>query len=197
MQILHFDWLRYLRTISNNHRVEKLAGFSFVCSQNINISSTCNCYLYYCLFCPTILDDTLTCPGVISPTSITLQRIYWNGNYGVLWQELTSLTLPCFRRRFLWASRFPFFALIEASCKLFRYIAAAPKVKMLHHWYSVIGDSLIVVITIIIFMIRYQMVSLLCSWFKCVMWLNIPQLALGNIRVMLLNFQNWTYCKKY
>ena len=27
MQILHFDWLHYYRSISNNHRVPKLAGF--------------------------------------------------------------------------------------------------------------------------------------------------------------------------
>ena len=30
MQILHFDWLRYLGTIGNSHRVVKFAGFSFV-----------------------------------------------------------------------------------------------------------------------------------------------------------------------
>ena len=27
MQILHFDWLRYYRCISNSHRVVKFAGF--------------------------------------------------------------------------------------------------------------------------------------------------------------------------
>ena len=27
MQILHFDWLRYDRSISNSHRVAKFAGF--------------------------------------------------------------------------------------------------------------------------------------------------------------------------
>ena len=27
MQILHFDWLRYYRSISNSHRVAKFAGF--------------------------------------------------------------------------------------------------------------------------------------------------------------------------
>ena len=27
MQILHFDWLRYYRSISNSHRGAKLAGF--------------------------------------------------------------------------------------------------------------------------------------------------------------------------
>ena len=27
MQLLHFDWLRYYRSISNSHRVVKLAGF--------------------------------------------------------------------------------------------------------------------------------------------------------------------------
>ena len=79
--------------------------------------------------------------STISLTSINLQRLYRKGNYGVLWQELASLTLPCFWQRFLCASCFPFFALIEASCKLFKYVAAAPNVKMLHHWYmySVMG----------------------------------------------------------
>ena len=27
MQILHFDWLRYYRSISNSHQVAKFAGF--------------------------------------------------------------------------------------------------------------------------------------------------------------------------
>ena len=27
MQILHFDWLRYYRSISDSHRVAKFAGF--------------------------------------------------------------------------------------------------------------------------------------------------------------------------
>ena len=27
MQILHFDWLRYYRSISNSYRVAKFAGF--------------------------------------------------------------------------------------------------------------------------------------------------------------------------
>ena len=27
MQILHFDWLRYYRSISNSHRVVKFTGF--------------------------------------------------------------------------------------------------------------------------------------------------------------------------
>ena len=27
MQILHLDWLRYYRSISNSHRVAKFAGF--------------------------------------------------------------------------------------------------------------------------------------------------------------------------
>ena len=27
MQILHFDWLRYYRSVSNSHRVAKFAGF--------------------------------------------------------------------------------------------------------------------------------------------------------------------------
>ena len=34
MQILDLDWLRYLGTISNIHRVAKLAGLSFVFSPN-------------------------------------------------------------------------------------------------------------------------------------------------------------------
>ena len=40
MQILHFDWLRYYRSISNGHRVAKFAGFvnvftSFYSQMNI------------------------------------------------------------------------------------------------------------------------------------------------------------------
>ena len=30
MQILHFNWLRYLRAISDNHQVTKFAGFSVI-----------------------------------------------------------------------------------------------------------------------------------------------------------------------
>ena len=30
MQILQFDWLRYYWTISNSHRIAKLAGLPFV-----------------------------------------------------------------------------------------------------------------------------------------------------------------------
>ena len=52
MQILHFDWLHYQGNISNSHQVAKFGGFSFFFS-HINISSTCICQLYYCLFCPT------------------------------------------------------------------------------------------------------------------------------------------------
>ena len=34
MQILHFDWLRYLRTISNSPRVVKFVTLSFVLFPN-------------------------------------------------------------------------------------------------------------------------------------------------------------------
>ena len=34
MQILHFNWLLYQRTISNSYRVAKFAGFSFVLFPN-------------------------------------------------------------------------------------------------------------------------------------------------------------------
>ena len=30
MQILHFDWLCYYRSISNSHRVGKFAGFVYL-----------------------------------------------------------------------------------------------------------------------------------------------------------------------
>ena len=53
MQILHFDWLRYYRSIGNSHRVAKFAGFvnlfiSF-CSQ-INIFFA---EIIIAFFCPT------------------------------------------------------------------------------------------------------------------------------------------------
>ena len=42
MQVLHFNWLHYLRTIGNSSRVAKFRGFSVVLFSNI--SSTCICY---------------------------------------------------------------------------------------------------------------------------------------------------------
>jgi len=54
MQILHFDWLRYCRSISNSHRVAKFAGFV-----NLFISFYSQIYIYFLLnllllfFCPT------------------------------------------------------------------------------------------------------------------------------------------------
>ena len=55
MQILHFDWLRYQRTISNSHRdrVAESVTLSLVLFLNKYNFSTCICQLYYCLFCPT------------------------------------------------------------------------------------------------------------------------------------------------
>ena len=41
------------------------------------------------------------------------------------------------------------------------------------------------------------MFSLVRDWSKRVMWLNMPQLKLINIRVIFTNFQNRAYCKKY
>ena len=35
------------------------------------------------------------------------------------------------------------------------------------------------------------------NWSKCITWLNIPQLNLGNIPVIFPNFQNYVFCKKY
>ena len=35
------------------------------------------------------------------------------------------------------------------------------------------------------------------DWFKCIMWLNIPQPKLGNIQVILSNFQNCACWEKY
>jgi len=53
MQILHFDWLRYYRSISNSHRVAKFAGFvnlfiSFYCQINIFFAE-----FIIAFFCPT------------------------------------------------------------------------------------------------------------------------------------------------
>ena len=51
MQIVHFDWLRYYRSLSNSHRVAKFAGFvnlfiSF-CSQ-INMFFTEFIIAFFC-----------------------------------------------------------------------------------------------------------------------------------------------------
>ena len=55
MQILHFDWLRYYRSISNRHRVPKFAGFV---NLFIWFYSQINIYIYWLnllllFFCPT------------------------------------------------------------------------------------------------------------------------------------------------
>ena len=53
MQILHFDWLRYYRSISNSHRVAKFAGFV---SLFISFYSQINIFLaefVIVFFCPT------------------------------------------------------------------------------------------------------------------------------------------------
>ena len=53
MQILHFDWLRYYRSISNSHRVAKFAGFvnlfiSFYSQRNFFFAE-----FIIAFFCPT------------------------------------------------------------------------------------------------------------------------------------------------
>ena len=53
MQILHFDWLRDYRSISNSHRVAKFAGFvnlfvSFFSERNIFFAE-----FIIAFFCPT------------------------------------------------------------------------------------------------------------------------------------------------
>ena len=53
MQILHFDWLRDYRSISNSHRVAKFAGFvnlfvSFFSERNIFLAE-----FIIAFFCPT------------------------------------------------------------------------------------------------------------------------------------------------
>ena len=53
MQILHFDWLHYDRSISNSHRVVKLAGFV-----NLFISFYSQKFFFFAefiiaFFCPT------------------------------------------------------------------------------------------------------------------------------------------------
>ena len=53
MQILHFDWLRYYRSISNSHRVAKFAGFA---NQFISFYSQINIFsaeFIIAFFCPT------------------------------------------------------------------------------------------------------------------------------------------------
>ena len=53
MQILHFDWLRYYRSITDSHRVAKFAGFvnlfiSFYSQINIFFTE-----FIIAFFCPT------------------------------------------------------------------------------------------------------------------------------------------------
>ena len=48
MQILHFDWLRYYRSISNSHRVAKFAGFA-----NLFVSFYSQINIFLLFFCPT------------------------------------------------------------------------------------------------------------------------------------------------
>ena len=60
MQILHFDWQRYYRSISNSHGVAKFTGFvnlfiSFYSQINILF-----CGIYYCFFLSGQLGDTKT-----------------------------------------------------------------------------------------------------------------------------------------
>ena len=45
--------------------------------------------------------------------------------------------------------------------------------------------------------IIHQIFSLARGWFKRVTWLKILQLKLGNIRVILPNFQIYMCCEKY
>ena len=56
MQILHFEWLRYYRSISNSHPVAKFAGFvklfiSFY--SQINIFQLASAEFIIAFFCPT------------------------------------------------------------------------------------------------------------------------------------------------
>ena len=60
MQILHFDWLLYYRSISNSHRVVKFAGFvnlfiSFY--YQINIFFAEFIIAFFCLTCWVILKQ--------------------------------------------------------------------------------------------------------------------------------------------
>ena len=45
--------------------------------------------------------------------------------------------------------------------------------------------------------IAQKIFSLGRDWSKCEMWLAMPQLKLGNIRVILPNFQTCARCEKY
>ena len=49
----------------------------------------------------------------------------------------------------------------------------------------------------IISFIFHQMFSLVHDWSKCITWLNIPQLKLGNIQVIFSRSQNHFCCGKY
>ena len=56
MQILHFDWLRYYRSISNSHRVAKFTGFvnlfiSFYSQRNVFQIASAEFIIAF--FCPT------------------------------------------------------------------------------------------------------------------------------------------------
>ena len=45
--------------------------------------------------------------------------------------------------------------------------------------------------------IIYEMFLLMHDWTNHVIWLNMPLLKLGNVRVLFPNFQNCTLCKKH
>ena len=53
MQILHFDWLRYYRSISNSHRVVKFAGFVNLFILFYSQINTFSAEFIIAFFCPT------------------------------------------------------------------------------------------------------------------------------------------------
>ena len=53
MHILHFDWLRYYRSISNSHRVAKLAGFVNLFTSIYSQINIFFAYFFIAFFCPT------------------------------------------------------------------------------------------------------------------------------------------------
>ena len=53
MQILHFDWLRYYRSISNSHRVAKFASFVNLFTSFYSEINNFSTEFIIAFFCPT------------------------------------------------------------------------------------------------------------------------------------------------
>jgi len=77
-----------------------------------------------------------------------------------------------------------------------KYICIDRTTKSFQIWAALVRCDKYLGEWIIITVIIHQIFPLARDWSKHVMWLNIPQLKLGNIREYSPFFQNCTRCKK-